>query len=93
MWVPLSNLIKKKEKKKNNKTKAYDQSSWTEGKTKVRESFFNFSLLNLLSSIHGVPTVGFRRVKHEKALRDKGYAWEPKTRDFTENSVKNLEKS
>ena len=36
MWVPLSNLIKKKEKKKNNKTKAYDQSSWTEGKAKVR---------------------------------------------------------
>ena len=36
MWVPLSNLIKKKEKKKNNKTKAYDQSFWTEGKTEVR---------------------------------------------------------
>ena len=29
----------------------------------------------------------------KSALRDEGYAWDPKTRDFTENSGKNSEKS
>ena len=38
---------------------------------KVRD-FLIFFLLNLLSSIHGVMTVGFRRVKHEKSSTQRG---------------------
>ena len=50
---------------------------------------FYFFLLSLLSSIYGNRTVGIHRGKNEKALLDEGYAWEPKTRDFTEFSIKN----
>ena len=34
--------------------------------------FFNFYLSKILSSIHGVPTVGFRRVKHKKCSTRRG---------------------
>ena len=54
-------------------------------------NFFYFFLLSLLSSIYGNRTVGIRRGKNEKALLDEGYAWEPKTRDFAEFSIKNSE--
>ena len=54
--------------------------------------FLNFYLLKLLSSIHGVPTVGFRRVKHEKCSTRRGLAWEQKTKDFSENSEKKFGK-
>ena len=50
-----------------------------------------FFLLSLLSSIYGNRTVGIRRGKKKSALLDEGYAWEPKTRDFYEFSIKNSE--
>ena len=53
--------------------------------------FFIFFLLSLLSSIYGNRTIGIRRGKNEKDLLDEGYAWEQKTRDFAELSIKNLE--
>ena len=49
---------------------------------------FYFSL-SFLSSIYGNWTVGIRQGKKQSALLDKGYAWEPKTRDFAEFSIKN----
>ena len=59
----------------------------------VREriKFYFIYFLSFLSSIYGNRTVGIRRDKNEKALLDEGYAWEQKTRDFTEFSIKNLE--
>ena len=54
---------------------------------KVYFYFFSF-LLSLLSSIYGNRIVRIRRGKNEKALLDEGYAWEPKTRDFTEFLIK-----
>ena len=63
---PTFNFNKKKKEQKLLKS-AHGQRGSNEG-----ERFFNFSLLNLLSSIHGVPTVGFRRVKHEKCYTRRG---------------------
>ena len=40
-----------------------------------------FSLF--ISQIYGNRTVGIRRTKNESALCDEGYAWVPKTRDFS----------
>ena len=54
----------------------------------VRFFIFFIFLLSLLSSIYGNRTVRIRRGKNEKALLDEGYAWEPKTRDFAEFSIK-----
>ena len=54
-----------------------------------RNCFLFYFLFSYLSQIHGNRTVGIRRIKNESALRDEGYAWVPKTRDFTENSDKN----
>ena len=51
--------------------------------------YFIFFLLSLLSSIYGNRTVGIRRGKKQSALLDEGYAWEPKTWDFVEFSIKN----
>ena len=56
-------------KKKTNKKKII--TLHMEARTEVSEFIF-FLLLNLLSSIHGVPTVGFRRVKHEKCSTQRG---------------------
>ena len=50
---------------------------------------FIFFVLSLLSSIYGNRTVRIRRGKNEKPLLDEGYAWEPKTRDFADFSIKN----
>ena len=57
----------------------------------VREriEFYFIYFLSFLSSKYGNRTVGIRRDKNEKALLDEGYAWEQKTRDFTEFSIKN----
>ena len=59
---------------------------------KEREFFYFFFSL-FLSQIYGNRTVGIRRIKNESALHDEGYAWVPKTQDFTKNSCKILEKS
>ena len=56
----------------------------------MREFFFFFFSF-LLSTIYGNRTFGIHRDKNEKALLDEGYAWEPKTRDFAEFSIKNSE--
>ena len=53
--------------------------------------FLFIYFLSLLSSIYGNRTVGIRRGKKRSALLDEGYAWEPKTRDFTEFLIKNSE--
>ena len=53
--------------------------------------YFIFFLLSLLYSIYENRTVGIRRGKKKSALLDEGYAWEPKTRDFVEFSIKNSE--
>ena len=50
--------------------------------------FYFYFLLSLLSSIYGNRTVRIRRGKKQRALLDEGYAWEPKTRDFTEFLIK-----
>ena len=50
--------------------------------------YFYFFLLSLLSSTYGNRTVRIRRGKKQIALLNKGYAWEPKTRDFAEFSIK-----
>ena len=58
----------------------------------VRFFYFYFIFfLSLLSSIYGNRTVGIRRGKKKSALLDEGYAWEPKTQDFAEFSIKNSE--
>ena len=82
MWVPLQ--IKKKQKRF--KSKEADDRDGEGEKLGVREFFF--FLLSLLSSIYENRTVGFRRGKNENALLDEGYAWELKTRDFAEFSIK-----
>ena len=46
---------------------------------------------SLISSIYGNRTVGIRRSKKQSALLDEGYAWEQKTLDFAEFSIKNSE--
>ena len=50
--------------------------------------FLIFYFLSLVFSIYGNRTVRICRGKNEKALLDEGYAWEPKTRDFAEFSIK-----
>ena len=45
----------------------------------------NKELPRLLSSIYEVPSVGIRRAKNESSSTQRGYAWVPKTRDFTED--------
>ena len=61
------------------------------GKEEIDFLKFFFSLF--IYQIYENRTIGIRRIKNESALRDEGYAWVLKTRDFTENSGKNLEKS
>ena len=53
--------------------------------------FFIFFLISLLSSIYENRTVRIRRGKNKSALLDESYAWEQKTRDFAEFSIKNSE--
>ena len=52
---------------------------------------FFFFFLSLFSSIYGNLTIGIRRGKKQSALLNEGYAWEPKTWDFAEFSIKNSE--
>ena len=58
----------------NNKTKEQKLLKSVHGQrgSNEGERFFNFSLSNILSSIHGVSTAGFRRVKHEKCSTQRG---------------------
>ena len=46
----------------------------------------NKELPRLLSSIYEVPSVGIRRAKNESSYTRRGYAWVPKTRDFSKDS-------
>ena len=81
MWVPL----------KKNKTKTKRNRRRREGERSRQKfiNFFLFFLLSLLSSIYRNQTVGILRGKKKSALLDEGYAWELKTQDFTELSIKN----
>ena len=45
----------------------------------------NKELPRLLSSIYEVPSVIICRVKNESSSTQRGNAWVPKTRDFTED--------
>ena len=83
MWVPLNKKINK-----------HPNQIETDRVREVRENFFFlFFLSSFLYQIHGNRTVEILWIKNESALRNEGYAWVPKTRDFTENSGKNSEKS
>ena len=57
-------------------------------------NFFSFktSLFDSRSSDRRISS-DFVGSNAESALRNEGYAWEPKTRDFTENLGKNSENS
>ena len=76
--------LKKKPKLTNIKRKAGRESE----KQKDKDFYFYFFLLSLLSLIYGNRTVRIRRGKKQSALLNKGYAWEQKTRDFVEFSIK-----
>ena len=80
IWVPL--LIKKKHK---NLTFGFRQ---RDGQGALKFLFFILFLPLLLFSIYGNRTVRIRRGKKQSALLNKGYAWEPKTRDFAEFLIK-----
>ena len=75
----------KKIKKKKNKEEEEEEAD----SVRRSEKDIYFFLLSLLSSIYGNRTVGIRRGKKKSVLLDEGYAWEPKTRDLTEFSIKN----
>ena len=81
---PTSNKKKQRDLKQRSKRSA-------ESSVGRRRKFFFIYLLSLLSSIYGNRTVEIRRDKKKSALLDEGYAWEPKTRDFAEFSIKNSE--
>ena len=85
MWVPLSNKIKSLQ----NKRKKRIARERERLRVREKEFFFFFNFLSLLSSIYGNRIVGIRRGKKKSALLDEGYAWEPKSRDFAEFSIKN----
>ena len=80
---PISDLKKK--------TKQKIQKADRDGECKRERIgfYFYFFLFSLLSSIYGNRTVGICRGKKKNALLNEGYAWEPKTQDFTEFSIKN----
>ena len=91
--VPLSILIKKKEKKnkQKNKNEKFILTDRTRFRREVSLKKFLFSFLSLrFTEFRPSDFVGSNT---KSALRDEGYTWEPKTRDFTENSGKNLKKS
>ena len=89
MWVP----FKKKKTTTTTTTKSKERRHGQ--RTAQGEIFFNFIffLFSSLSQICENRTVRIRRIKNESALRDEGYAWVPKTRDFSKNSGKNFWKS
>ena len=68
MWVPLS--IKKN--KKNKRDQVVQNQEFVQRAERLVDFFYFFFLLKLISSIHGVPTVGFCRVKHEKCSTRQG---------------------
>ena len=74
---PTFNFNKKKKKNQKLLKSVHGQRGSNQG-----ERFFNFSILNLLSSIHGVPTVGFRRAKHKKCSTRRGLRVRTKNTGF-----------
>ena len=52
---------------------------------------FFFSSLHFFLRFTKIGPSKFVGPRTKNALRDEGYAWVPKTRDFTENSSKSLE--
>ena len=80
--------FKKNKKKIKIKIKIIKGRSEDGQRGEMEKILFYFFFLSHLSSIYGNRTVGIRRGKNEKALLDEGYAWEPKTRDFAEFSIK-----
>ena len=88
MWVSLK---KNKKNKRKNKKEADGDRRGCVRKKGERLLLLFFYFLSLLSSIYRNRTVEIRRGKKKSALLDEGYAWEPKTRDFTEFLIKNYE--
>ena len=78
--------INKKIKQKNKKKE--EEETGRERESKREKKIYLFFSLSLLSSIYGNQTVRIRRGKKQRALLDEGYAWEQKTRDFTEFLIK-----
>ena len=60
----------------------------TDKQTAIFLFYLYYFILSLLSSIYGNRTVRIRRGKKQSDVLDKGYAWEPKTRDFAEFLIK-----
>ena len=55
--------------------------------------FFNFFLSSLFLRFMEIGPPEFVGLRTKSALRNEGYAWVPKTRDFAENSGKSSENS
>ena len=72
-------------KKQNVKSKKWEKQTIGEKVCEEKKRFFFFIFFSFLSQIHG----NIERTK--SVLRDEGYAWVPKSRDFTKNSGKNSE--
>ena len=45
---------------------------------------------NLISMIHRVPSIGIHRARTKVYHLNKGYAWLPKTKDFTKDPNKEI---
>ena len=71
--------------KRKKKTKAKTKwNVWNEQKGRWKgEKIFDFFFSLVISQIYENLTVGFRHAKNENVLRNEGYAWVPKTQDFT----------
>ena len=91
MWVPLS--IKKRKTNKTKKKKKEMIISFGRGSEDGERKFKFFLFSNFSLRFTEFRPLDFVGSNTESALRYEGYAWEPKTRDFIENSGKNLKKS
>ena len=78
MWVPL-----KKKKKKNIIVRNSNRRRRTKRDLEKREKFFNFFLFFFFLRFTEIGSSEFVGPRTKIALRDEGYAWVPKTRDFT----------
>ena len=77
--------------KKNIKAKWMD--GRIEGRRGYREDFNFFFSISFFLRFTDIRLSEFVGPRKKSALRDEGYSWVPKTRDFTENSGKKFEKS
>ena len=83
MWVPLKNKNKKNTK---------GARTVTESVERRREIFFlKFSSLYFFLRFTEIGPSELIGPRTKSALRDEGYPWVPKTRDFAENSGKSSE--